>query len=285
MGKSTSAVRIGARAIEFGPPIVMGIINVTPDSFSGDGLNLDAEKAIQRGSEMIASGAELVDVGGESTRPGAVVVSVEEELRRVIEVVERLSELHPGRVSIDTMKPEVADAALRAGASIVNDVSGLRDERMVRVVAEHEASVIIMHMRGDPRTMQDSPRYDDVVNDIGEYLSSKVSEAEDGGIARERIMIDPGIGFGKTVEHNVEIVSRLGELRSVGRPIAIGVSRKSFIGTVTMTSPSERLGASIAAATIAAVNSADIVRAHDVKETVQALRMAWRFISMKADKT
>lgn len=283
MGKSAYTVRIGSRAIQFGQPIVMGIVNVTPDSFSGDGLDQDIEKAVRRGSEMIASGAELVDVGGESTRPGAEAVSVKEELRRVVEVVERLSELHPGRVSVDTMKPDVADAALRAGASIVNDVSGLRNERMIRVVAEHEASVIIMHMLGDPRTMQEAPRYDDVVNEIGEYLGGKVAEAEDGGIARERIIVDPGIGFGKTVEHNIEIISRLGELRSIGRPIAIGVSRKSFIGTVTRTSPSERLGASIAAATIAAVNSADIIRAHDVKETVQALKMTWRFISMDAN--
>ena len=258
----------------------MGIVNVTPDSFSGDGLNMDVEKAVQRGSEMITSGAELVDVGGESTRPGAEAVTAKEELRRVAEVVKRLSELHPGRVSIDTMKPEVADAALRAGASIVNDVSGLRDEHMRTVIAEHEASVIIMHMLGDPRTMQEAPRYDDVVKEVAEYLSNKVAYAEDGGIARERIMIDPGIGFGKTVEHNIEIVSRLEELKAIGRPVVMGVSRKSFIGAVTKTSPSERLGASIATATIAAANSADIIRAHDVKETVHALKMAWRFISM-----
>lgn len=276
MSEVTSTIKIGSRSIEFGPPIVMGVVNVTPDSFSGDGLCMDIEKAVQRGSDMIASGAELVDLGGESTRPDAEVVSVEDELRRTIDVVRGLSRLHPGRVSIDTMKPEVAESALEAGASVVNDVSGLRDERMRRVVAEHDASVIIMHMRGDPRTMQKSPEYANVMGEIADYLNDRVADAERDGIASNRIMVDPGIGFGKTVDHNIEILTRLRELESLGKPIVIGVSRKSFISAISQTPVGERLGGSLAAATIAAMNSANVVRAHDVKETVQALEIAWK---------
>ncbi len=276
MSEKASTVRIGARDIVFGPPIVMGAINVTPDSFSGDGLHLNVEEAFRRGVDMIASGATLLDIGGESTRPGAEIVSVGEELRRTVEVVRRLAESYPGQISIDTTKPEVAEAALEAGASIVNDVSGLRDERMREIIARHGASVVIMHMQGDPRTMQASPRYADVVVDIIGYLGDRVAEAERDGVDSRRIMIDPGIGFGKTVDHNIEIIARLAEFGSLGKPIVIGVSRKSFIGALSGTgNTSERLGGSLAAAAIAAMNSANIVRAHDVSETVQALRIAW----------
>lgn len=279
MSASTFSVRIGSRSIEFGPPIVMGVVNVTPDSFSGDGLHLDAEEAVRMGADMVASGAELIDIGGESTRPGAEAVSSKEELRRTAEVVSRLSQMHPGRISIDTTKPDVADAALCAGASIVNDVSGLRDAQMRRVAAQHGASVIIMHMQGDPRTMQKSPQYGDVVNDIAEYLSDRVAIAEADGISGDRIMIDPGIGFGKTLEHNIEILARLRELRNIGKPIVIGVSRKSFLGALTGAPVSERLGPSLVAAALATVNSANIIRAHDVAENVQALKIAWQVSS------
>lgn len=276
MSALTSTLRIGSRSIEFGPPIVMGVVNVTPDSFSGDGLHLNIEEATRIGAEMAASGAELIDIGGESTRPGAEAVSLEEELRRTVEVVRRLSQLNPERISIDTTKPDVADAALRAGASIINDVSGLSGGQMRRVAAQHGASVIIMHMRGDPRTMQKSPQYADVVKEIAEYLSDRVAEAERAGIAGDRIMIDPGIGFGKTVEHNIEILARLREFRAIGKPIVIGVSRKSFLGALADAPVSERLGPSLVAAALAAVNSANVVRAHDVAETVQALKIAWQ---------
>lgn len=228
---------------------------------------------------MFDAGAELVDIGGESTRPYAEEVSEEEELSRILGVVSRLSSLHPGKISIDTMKPGVADAALKAGATIVNDVSGLRSSDMRRIVAEHDASVIIMHMLGDPRTMQDSPEYDDVVREIVEFLSERIAAAERDGINPRQIMVDPGLGFGKTVEHNVDILRRLSELKPLGKPIVVGASRKSFIGRITGGSVEKRLGGSIGAAVIAAANGADIVRAHDVLETVQALQVARRVLS------
>ncbi|MDH3365041.1 MAG: dihydropteroate synthase [Thermoplasmata archaeon] len=257
----------------------MGIVNVTPDSFSGDGLYQDEATAVRNGIQMFEAGAEFVDIGGESTRPYADPVPESEELSRVLGVVTKLSAIHPGKVSIDTMKPTVADAALRAGATIVNDVSGLRSSEMRTIVAEHGASVIIMHMLGEPRTMQDSPIYEDVVVDIIEHLKVRIEDAEKDGIDPKRIMVDPGIGFGKTVDHNIEILARLGEMKSLGKPVVVGVSRKSFIGSITGRSVEDRLGGSIAAAMVAASNGADIVRAHDVPETVQALRVAWRISS------
>jgi dihydropteroate synthase len=257
----------------------MGIVNVTPDSFSGDGVHLDEAAAVKKGISMFEAGAGFVDIGGESTRPYAEPVPENDELARVVGVVSRLSAIYPGKISIDTMKPTVADAALTAGATIVNDVSGLRNLEMRTVVAEHGASVVIMHMLGEPRTMQDSPVYEDVVADIIEYLNARVAEAEKDGIDPEHILVDPGIGFGKTVDHNIEILARLGEMKSLGKPIVVGTSRKSFIGSITGTPVEDRLGGSIAAAIAAASNGANIVRAHDVPETVQALRVAWRISS------
>ncbi|UCE91644.1 MAG: dihydropteroate synthase [Methanobacteriota archaeon] len=258
------------------PAAVMGVVNVTPDSFSGDGLYLDEDAAVERGVNMFDAGAEIVDIGGESTRPYAEPVSEQEEMARVIGVVSRLAAFYPEKLSVDTMKPAVAAAALEAGAAIVNDVSGLRNADMRSVVAEHGASVIIMHMLGEPKTMQDSPRYDDVVAEIVDHLNERITVAEREGIDPRRIMVDPGIGFGKTVEHNVEILSRLGEFRSLGKPVVVGVSRKSFIGKMTDRPTDDRLGGSIAAAIVAAANGADLLRVHDVPETVQALRVAWR---------
>lgn len=249
-------------------------MNNTPDSFSGDGTGGDTEAAIKRGLAMFREGADIVDVGGESTRPRAVPVPVEMELARTIPVVEALTSARPGRVSIDTMKPKVAEAALYAGATLVNDVSGLRDKRMIDVVAELDASVVIMHMQGDPRTMQVRPRYKDVVGDIKEYLRSRVSEAERAGVSPRKIMVDPGIGFGKTVEHNFEILARLKELKAFGKPIVIGVSRKSFIGRLTGSPPESRIAGSVVAAVLAVKEGADIVRVHDVAETRQGLDVA-----------
>ena len=262
----------------------MGIINVTPDSFSGDGLHLDEDAAVDRGIGMFEAGAEFVDIGGESTRPYADPVSEREEMSRVIGAVSRLAELYPGRVSIDTMKPVVAAAALEAGAAIVNDVSGLRDAEMRSIVAEHGASVIIMHMLGEPRTMQNSPSYKDVVVEIIDYLKDRVTLAESEGIDPTRIMVDPGIGFGKTLEHNLEIFRRLGEIETLGKPIVVGASRKSFISGISGGGDDDRLGGSIAAAIVAASNGASVVRVHDVPETVQALNIAWR-ISREPDRT
>jgi len=252
----------------------MGIVNNTPDSFSGDGLMGDTEEAISRGISMFRDGADIVDVGGESTRPGAEPVPEPVEMARTIPVVEHLSRRYPGRVSIDTMKPRVAQSALMAGAAIVNDVSGLRNIDMIDVVAQHDAATIIMHMKGDPRTMQIRPRYKDVVREVSEFLNDRIEAAEAAGVDPRRIMVDPGIGFGKTLEHNLEIISRLREIRRLGKPVVIGVSRKSFIGKVTGLPVDQRLGGSVAAALAAVRNGADVVRVHDVLETVSALQVA-----------
>ncbi len=269
---------MGSRTIRFGPPKVMGIVNATTDSFSGDGLGEDTGRAVKTGVDMFAAGAEFVDIGGESTRPGADTVPTDEEIKRTAEIVRRLARRHPGRVSIDTMKAEVASVALEAGASIVNDVNGLRGEGMAEVIAEHDASVIIMHMQGTPKTMQKSPKYGDVVADISTFLEDRIAVAEKAGIRADRIMVDPGIGFGKNLDHNLEILTRLRELQSLGKTIAIGVSRKSFIGKITGNSIDDRLGGSLAAAVLAATNGANVIRAHDVPETVQALQVAWQII-------
>ena len=274
-GKAAAdSVKVGTCTITFGRTKVMGIVNTTLDSFSGDGLGGDEEAAIARGMMQFEQGADFVDVGGESTRPGADPVPARLEMARTIGVVEVLARARPGRISIDTMKPEVAKSALLAGASIVNDVSGLRDPEMIDVVAEHGASAVIMHMLGEPRTMQVRPKYKDVVQDIIAYLGDRVAAAEAGGVEPRRIMVDPGIGFGKTLEHNLEILARLDEFKALGKPVVIGVSRKSFIGKITRAPAEERVGGSIAAALVAAKNGASIVRVHDVRETVDALRIA-----------
>lgn len=270
----TRHVTVGTFRLRLDVPRVIGIVNATTDSFSGDGLADDLDGAIAAGRAMFEAGADLVDVGGESSRPGAEPVPVDVETGRTIPIVEALSAFRPGRISIDTCKPEVAEAALHAGASIINDVTGLRQGRMAEVAAEHGAAVIIMHMKGEPRTMQARPRYKDVVSEILQFLGDRVDAAEDAGIRPDRIMVDPGIGFGKTVDHNLEILARLGELRSLGKPVVIGVSRKWFIGKITGAPPDERLAGSLAAAVIAVRNGADLVRVHDVRETVQAIKVA-----------
>ncbi len=278
-----AAVKLGTCTVRFDTPKVMGIVNNTPDSFSGDGLGGSIDLAVERGRAMFSEGADIVDVGGESTRPGAEPVPLDIELARVVPVVEDLSSFRPGRVSIDTMKPRVADAALFAGASLVNDVSGLRDNQMIQVVAEHDSAVIIMHMLGEPRDMQIRPRYKDVVTDIMTYLTDRVAAAEGGGVGPRKIMVDPGIGFGKTLEHNLEILARLREFRALGKPIVIGVSRKSFIGKLTGRPAGQRLGGSVAAAVLAVRNGADVVRVHDVQETVDALRTSGAIASFSLE--
>ena len=269
-----ACVRIGRRYLRLDVPRAMGIVNVTPDSFSGDGFGDDTSAAVARGLEMFKQGADIVDVGGESTRPGALPVSIQEEISRVCPVIERLNRKHPGFISVDTMKPEVAEAAIVAGAGIVNDVSGLRNRAMIDLVSDTGSSIIIMHMLGEPRTMQKNPRYEDVVRDVGRFLRGRIRAAEDSGIRPDRIMIDPGIGFGKTLNHNLELLGRLRELRSIGKPIVVGVSRKSFIGKLTGTDADSRLEGSIAAVVLAIREGASIVRVHDVAETVRALRVA-----------
>ena len=249
----------------------MGVVNVTPDSFSDGGLYLDPEAAIGHGRELVEAGAEILDVGGESTRPGAAVVPAEEELRRVVPVIQGLGGLGC-QISVDTSKAAVAEAALDAGAEIVNDVTALRgDHEMAALCAERDATVVLMHMRGDPRTMQDDPRYEDVVAEVEEFLAARLEAATAAGVAEERIWLDPGIGFGKTAAHNMELLRRLGELRELGRPLVVGTSRKSFIGRVDGSAASERLGGTIASSVIAAAGGAEVLRVHDVAEMRQAL--------------
>lgn len=281
--KSIPSVKLGTCVMRFNVPRVMGIVNVTPDSFSGDGIADDLKKAIELGNLMFESGADMVDVGGESTRPGADKVPAEVEIARTEKVVRALAESHPGRVSIDTMKPEVAERALYAGASIINDVSGLRDQRMIDVVSEHDAAVIIMHMKGTPRTMQVRPRYRDVVREVMLFLEDRIEAAEEAGVSPRRIMVDPGIGFGKTLEHNLQLLANLRELKSLGKPLVVGTSRKSFIGKITGQPVDERVEASVATAVLAVREGADMVRVHDVEKTVKALMVAREMISRIPD--
>ncbi len=254
-------------------PKLMGVVNVTPDSFSDGGQYLDAGAAVAHGEELLRDGAAILDVGGESTRPGAVEVDEAEELRRVEPVVAALA--GNATVSIDTSKLAVAGAALDAGASIVNDVTAFkRDPEMAGLCAARGVVVVVlMHMPGDPRTMQDDPRYEDVVDDVKAFLVERMEFAIGQGIEEERIWVDPGIGFGKTLEHNLELLRRLGELRELGRPLLVGTSRKSFIGKVDGSDVEDRIGGSIASSVIAAAEGADVLRVHDVAEMAQALAL------------
>ncbi len=251
-------------------PKLMGVVNVTPDSFSDGGRYLDADAAVRHGEELVRYGAAILDVGGESTRPGAVEVDEAEELRRVEPVVAALA--GSTTVSIDTSKLAVAEAALDAGASIVNDVTAFKhDPEMAGLCAERGVGVVLMHMPGNPRTMQDDPRYDDVVDDVKAFLVERMVFAVGRGIDEERIWLDPGIGFGKTLEHNLELLRRLGELRELGRPLVVGTSRKSFIGKVDGSDVEDRIGGSIATSVLAVAEGADVLRVHDVAEMAQAL--------------
>jgi len=253
---------------------LMGVVNVTPDSFSDGGLYLDPAAAVAHGRELAGAGAEILDVGGESTRPGAEPVAAEEELRRVVPVVEGLRGLDC-EVSVDTSKAPVAAAALDAGATIVNDVTALcGDPEMASLCAERGATVVLMHMRGDPRTMQEDPRYGDVVAEVKAFLAERLEAARAAGVTTERVWLDPGIGFGKTAAHNMELLRRLGELRELGRPLVIGTSRKSFIGKVDGSAAGERLGGTIASSVLAAAEGAEVLRVHDVAEVRQALAVA-----------
>jgi len=252
----------------------MGVVNVTPDSFSDGGEFLDPEAAVAHGRELAEQGAEILDVGGESTRPGAEPVGADEERARIEPVVRALAAAGH-TVSIDTSKAAVAEAAIDAGASIVNDVTALRgDPEIGALCAAREAGLVLMHMQGDPRTMQVEPQYGDVVEDVKAFLAERVAVAVAAGVAEERIWVDPGIGFGKTLEHNLELLRRLGELRELGRPLVVGTSRKSFIAKVDATPVEQRLGGTIASSILAAAEGADVLRVHDVAEAAQALRVA-----------
>ena len=301
-----------ARQFEFRfprPALVMGIVNVTPDSFSDGGKFLDADAAVAHALELVAQGAEILDIGGESTRPGAAPVSEAEELRRVIPVIEKLAafrwgerprepdlacqneataarqEPRPTRIpvlSIDTMKPAVARAALAAGASIVNDVAASRtDDAMWKTVAEFRAGYVVMHAQGSPQTMQQNPAYADVVREVGEFFAERLEKLNACGVSSDQVVLDPGIGFGKTLEHNLQLLAKLESFAGLHRPLLLGVSRKSFIGKISGAKPNERLPASLACATLAIADGVQIIRTHDVAETAQAVRMAEAILSRK----
>lgn len=255
-------------------PAIMGILNVTPDSFSDGGRGLDPATAIAAGFHMIEAGADVLDIGGESTRPGAVPVSLDEELRRVLPVVEGLSGQVAAPISIDTTKAEVARRALAAGAVVVNDVSGATlDDEMLRVVAEACAGIVLMHRRGDPATMQDRPRYDDVVGEVADFLARAIERAGRAGIPPESIAIDPGIGFGKSFEHNLALLRAIPRFRSLGCSLLIGTSRKRFLGILTGREVEDRLAASVASALAALDAGADVVRVHDVAAVADAVKV------------
>jgi len=255
--------------------LIMGIVNVTPDSFYDGGRRFDAGQAVAHGLAMAASGADIVDIGGESSRPGAEPVSADDELARVIPVIESLRKQSAVPISIDTYKAQVARAALYAGADIVNDISALRfDSAMTSVIAEEKVPVVLMHMQGTPRTMQAEPRYQDVVREVRDFLAAQLYEALDAGVAPQAIVIDPGIGFGKNLEHNLQLLRGLPALAVLGQPLLVGVSRKAFIGKILKLEADQRLEGSLAAAVAAVLAGANILRVHDVAESAKAARMA-----------
>jgi dihydropteroate synthase len=267
--------RLGERTLEYGPPtLVMGVLNVTPDSFSDGGLFLDHEAAVEHGLRMAEDGADLLDVGGESTRPGSQAVPIDEEIARVLPVVKRLAAEVDVPISIDTRKPEVAGAALDAGAVVVNDVSGARDPLMFEVVRRWGAGLVMMHMLGEPKTMQEDPRYVDVVREVRAYLADRVGSAVAAGIERERLAVDPGLGFGKTYQHNLTLMRDIGAFLDLGVPVVVGPSRKSFIGAALGGLPmDQRLEGTAGAVAWLAGQGAHVVRVHDVAEMVRVVRM------------
>ena len=250
----------------------MGIINATPDSFSDGGQHLRRDAAIVHAQQLIAEGADILDIGGESTRPGAQPVGLQEELERVLPIIKGLSGI-PVPISIDTCKPEVMRAALAAGASMVNDINALQDAAALQIVAASEAAVCLMHKQGNPQTMQQQPHYQNVMVEVRDFLRERLAAAEAAGIARERIVIDPGFGFGKTLAHNLDLLRHLDRLRELGAPVLAGLSRKSMLGAITGQDVDHRVSASVAAALIAVQRGASIVRVHDVRETVDALKI------------
>jgi dihydropteroate synthase len=261
-------------SLQFDVPAVMGILNVTPDSFSDGGLFTGRDAALRQAEIMARDGAAIIDIGGESTRPGAAAVSEQEELDRVIPVVEAAVAAVDVPVSVDTSKPGIMRAAVGAGAAMINDIRALREDGALEAAAALGVPVCLMHMQGSPRTMQREPAYGDVVAEVREFLADRVRACVAAGVAEDRVVIDPGFGFGKAPRHNIELLANLRQLRAIGRPILVGLSRKSTLGELTGRVVGERMPASIAAAVIAVVEGAQIVRAHDVRETVDALRVA-----------
>lgn len=266
----TQHFRCGRFVLDAGRPLIMGVVNLSDDSFSGDGLHGDAEAAVAQGRRLIDEGADILDLGAESSRPGATPIPAQQEIDRLLPVIETLRD---GGVplSVDTVKPEVMRAALAAGADMINDINALRAPGALEAVAGSAAAVCLMHMQGAPGTMQNAPHYRDVVAEVAEFLGERVAAAEAAGIAMDRIAVDPGFGFGKTLEHNLELLRRLGELVVPGLPLLVGLSRKSLLGLVTGRGATERVHAGIAAHVMAVLRGARIVRVHDVAATRDAL--------------
>ena len=265
-------VRMGS--LELDCPSVMGVINVTPDSFSDGGKFNAPEAALQQAGKMVAAGAEILDIGGESTRPGATPVGDQEELDRVIPIIEAIGAEFDLAVSIDTSKPGVMREAVAAGAAMINDVCALQADGALAAAVELQKPVCLMHMQGQPRTMQAEPRYDNIVDEVIQFLASRVAQCVDEGLGKNLLVVDPGFGFGKTPAHNVELLANLRQLQRIGCPVLIGVSRKSTLGVITGRDVDDLLPASIAAAVVAVMQGAQIVRAHDVAETIDALSVA-----------
>lgn len=273
-----------SQQLDLAVPRVMAVLNVTPDSFSDGGCFQDINAALSRVSEMISQGADIIDVGGESTRPGAAQVSVEEELQRVIPVIEAIHHQYPQIIiSVDTSKPEVMQAAVAAGAALINDVRALALPGALEVAADTQAAVCLMHMQGQPASMQASPSYADVLAEVNDFLTNRVNACIAAGIARERIVIDPGIGFGKTLEHNLALLAHLPALMQLGLPLLVGVSRKSMIGALLNRPVEQRLSGSVALATASVLAGASIIRAHDVAETYDAVRIAHALLTAGYD--
>ena len=273
-------LRCGKFQLSLARPLIMGVVNITPDSFSDGGKFFELQQARDHAETLIAEGADVLDIGGESTRPGAAPVSLEEERRRVLPLLEHFA----GRnipISIDTHKPALMRDAVAAGAAMVNDVSGFRNAEDFEAVADSDTGICIMHMQGEPRTMQQNPRYDNVTGEVRDYLATRVMAAEAAGIARERIVIDPGFGFGKTLAHNLKLLRELREIGSIGCAVLAGLSRKSMLGKITGRDTAERIHASVAAALIAVQNGAHIVRVHDVAATRDALAI-WEAVRQNA---
>jgi dihydropteroate synthase len=274
MFDTTPQLDCAGRIVRLDRPRVMGIVNVTPDSFSDGGTHDTLEAAVAHGLKLAEEGADILDVGGESTRPGAGEVSPDEELRRVIPVIERLSKETSLPISIDTYKPEVMRAAVAAGAGLINDVYGLRQSGALEAAAELGVPMVIMHMLGEPRSMQDSPEYDDVVGDVHRFLAERIFAAEMSGIAKKNILADPGFGFGKTTAHNLALLAQLQRFTELGVPVLAGLSRKRSIGEITGRDvPADRVAGSVAAHLIAAQNGAKLLRVHDVAATVDVLKV------------
>ncbi|MDF3008780.1 MAG: folP [Enterobacter kobei] len=270
--------------LDLSHPHVMGILNVTPDSFSDGGAHNTLIEAVKHANLMINAGATIIDVGGESTRPGAREVSVDEELARVVPVVEALAQRFEVWISVDTSKPEVIREIARVGAHLINDIRSLTEPGALEAAAETGLPVCLMHMQGDPKTMQDAPKYDDIITDVMRFFIDNIARCEQAGIAKEKLLLDPGFGFGKNLSHNYELLARLSEFHQFELPLLVGMSRKSMIGQLLNVGPSERLSGSLACAVIAAMQGAHIIRVHDVKETVEAMRVVEATLSAKGNK-